>query len=229
MHRIAKSISRVVLVLSAIGIFLVPGFNFTGRPSLARTTCVQSCDGLETLPPQSPGARSYDSFVTAAYLGAYGTGPTCLQRQLECASLANAPDANALLAEAKRFVATLFMTQASYNAQDLTTYTQTTKYELVNSQNNTDRASIESFVTDLYQAFLQREPDPGGKCFWANDVCSNNDQGNAGRKHAIRAFEVSIEFGSLVTGLFDTGPVCCPKHCPIGSVWDCDLGACSSL
>ena len=49
-------------------------------------------------------------------------------------------------------------------------------------------------------AFLQREPDAGGQCFWTNDACA------VGRKHPIRAFEVSIEFGNLVSGLYDDGP-----------------------
>src|SRR5438270_833686 len=49
-------------------------------------------------------------------------------------------------------------------------------------------------------AFLQREPDAGGQCFWTNDACA------VGRKHPIRAFEVSIEFGNLVNGLYDDGP-----------------------
>ena len=226
MHRI-KSISRVLLVLSAIGVFLAPGLNFTSRHSLARTSCEESCEGLETLPPQSPDARSYSSFVTAAYIGAYGSSPTCLQRQIECENLAEAAANSALLAEAKRFVATLFMTQTSYDAQDLTTYTQTSTYQSINASSNGDRAHVESFVTDLYQAFLQREPDEGGLCFWANDVCSNNEQGNAGRKHAIRAFEESIEFEDLVDGLFDTGPICCPHHCPPGYIWDCELGYCT--
>ena len=35
-----------------------------------------------------------------------------------------------------------------------------------------------------------------------------------GRKHPIRAFEVSIEFGNLVSGLYDDGPAptCRPDY-----------------
>ena len=94
------------------------------------------------------------------------------------------------------------MTQTSYNANDLTTYQQTTAYQSRNSQFNTDRAHQAAFVTDLYHAFLQREPDAGGHCFWTNDAC-------AGRKHTIRAFEESIEFGRLVEGLYDLGEPDC--------------------
>jgi hypothetical protein len=205
MHRTSKSISRVVLVLSALGVFLMPGINFACHNSLAQSSCEQSCDGLPGLPPQSPPGRSFDQFIQQAYGGAYGRLATCVERHAEYSSLFNAAGGGALLVEARRFVATLFMTQASYDVQDLTTYLQTAEYQVRNPQDHTDRASIESFIADLYRAFLQREPDLGGQCFWSNDVCS------AGRKHGIKAFEESIEFGNLVNGLFDDGP---PPNCP---------------
>lgn len=216
-----ESKRRVLFIFSAIA-FLLMAANFAALESATQSSCQQSCDGLPTLPPQSPPSRSFDTFIRQAYLGAYGRVATCLERQAEYNRLVNAAATGTLTAEARRFVATLFMTQASYDAQDLTTYLQTSAYQARNPQDHNDRASIESFVADLYRAFLQREPDLGGQCFWSNDVCS------AGRKHGIRAFEVSIEFGNLVNGLLDTGPICCPRHCPPGYFWDCDLGFCTN-
>jgi Domain of unknown function (DUF4214) len=166
-------------------------------------SCTQSCDGLPGLPPQFPEPRSYDDFIIQTYLGAYGRIPTCAERLIEYSRLQNAAASGTLLAEARRFVATRFMTQTSYNVNDLTTYQQTPAYEARNPQSSHDRAHLESFVTDLYHAFLQRPPDAAGHCFWSNDACTML------RKHTIRAFEESIEFGRLVEGLFDDGePLC---------------------
>lgn len=158
--------------------------------------CISNCDGLPGVPPQNPAGRSFDSFIIRAYQGAYSRNPTCFQRQVEWDRLENAYYTGTLLEEARRYVATLFMTQASYNVQDLTTYQQTSSYEAINPAAWQDRASIERFVTDLYEAFLQRAPDQAGLCFWSNNVCQE------GRKKGIRAFEESIEFGNLVNGLF---------------------------
>lgn len=166
-------------------------------------SCTLNCSGLTSLPPQFPDARSYDDFIIQTYVGAYGRFPTCAERLVEYNNLQNAAANGTLLAEAKRFVATRFMTQTSYNANDFTTYQQTTTYESRNTQFNNDRIHLESFVTDLYHAFLQREPDAGGHCYWSNDAC------NLGRKHTIRAFEVSIEFERLVQGLYDDGEPDC--------------------
>jgi hypothetical protein len=184
-------------LIAVLAVSVVP------TPAMAQSCTTQSCAGLPGLPPQNPEPRSYDEFIIQTYLGAYGRMPTCAERLTEYNRLVNAAANGTLLAEAKRFVATRFMTQASYDANDLTTYLQTTTYQARNSQTNTDRASLESFVRDLYRAFLQREPDAAGQCFWANDACT------MGRKHTIRAFEVSIEFENLVNGLYDDGePIC---------------------
>jgi len=156
--------------------------------------CMLNCDGLTGLPPQFPAPRSYDDFVIQTYVAAYGRFPTCFERFVEYNRLQNAAASGTLLAEARRFVATRFMTPTSYDVNDFTTYQQTTAYEARNPQSNHDRAHLEAFVTDLYRAFLQREPDAAGHCFWSNDACSTL------RKHTIRAFEESIEFGRLSRG-----------------------------
>ena len=163
----------------------------------------QTCDSEtcgQSLDPQYPDARGYLEFIDLTYYGAYGRSATCIELRVEYARLKNAAAGGTLNAEARRFVATRFMTQTSYNDTTLTYYVQTPEYEGINPAANGDRTSLTSFIGDLYRAFLQREPDAGGQCFWTNDACS------VGRKHPIRAFEESIEFGRLVDGLYDDGP-----------------------
>lgn len=185
-------------------------------PAMAQS-CTLNCDGLPGLPPQFPVARSYEDFVIQVYLGAYGRFPTCAERRLGHSQLRNAALNGTLLATAKRYVATRFMTTTSYNTPDFTTYQQTPAYESRNPAALNDRAHLESFVTDLYHAFLQREPDAAGHCFWSNDACTML------RKHTIRAFEESIEFGRLVEGLYDGGE----PECTIRDPWDpCGGGVC---
>ncbi len=180
-------------------------------------SCTLNCDGLPGLPPQFPASRSYDEFIIQTYIGAYGRFPTCTERRIAYTQLANGAANGTLLAAAKRFVATRFMTATSYNTNDFTTYQQTPAYESRNPASLNDRAHLESFVTDLYRAFLQREPDAAGHCFWSNDACTML------RKHTIRAFEESIEFGRLVEGLYDDGEPLCGIRDP----WDpCGGGIC---
>lgn len=166
--------------------------------ALAQTCDQQTCG--DSFPPLSPDARGYLEFITLTYLGAYGREATCFELRIEYIRLKNAAAGGTLTAEARRFVATRFMTQASYDDPDLSNYVQTGEYNALNPSTNGDRASLEAFIGDLYRAFLQREPDLGGQCFWTNDACA------VGRKHPIRAFEESIEFGNLVNGLYDDGP-----------------------
>jgi hypothetical protein len=156
--------------------------------------------------------RSYTEFIDAAYVGALGRFPTCFEEQAEYDSLVNAASVGALHQEAKRFVSTLFMTQASYDVADLSTYCQTSEYEAINpaSCNAFVGTGLGDFLTDLYQAFLLREPDSDGFNFWL----SNNN----GRKHLIDAFQSSIEFDILVDNLYaGTRPTCfieCPECNP---------------
>jgi len=208
MRQLSNAVPRSALVFLFL-LVLLPL-----RSSWAQTACTYSlggcqcsCDGLSSLPPQNPSSRSYDSFIIQAYTGAYGSLPTCAQRQAEYWNLADASYSNsALLEEAKRFVSTLIETQASYDTPgiDPSGYTQTPRYEQRNPAYQMDRIHLEAFVGDLYKAFLQRSTnnDLGGQCFWTNSVCSY------GRKQGIEAFKVSIEFGNLVNGLYDSGEPC---------------------
>ncbi|HYC88077.1 MAG TPA: DUF4214 domain-containing protein [Thermoanaerobaculia bacterium] len=204
---------RVMLaaVIAVLTVSVVPS------SAMAQSCTTLNCDGLPGLPPQFPVQRSYEDFVVQVYIGAYGRFPTCTERRLGHSQLRNAAANGTLLATAKRYVATRFMTATSYNTNDLTTYQQTTAYESRNPAHLEDRAHLESFVTDLYRAFLQREPDAAGHCFWSNDACTMK------RKHTIRAFEESIEFGRLVEGLFDGGE----PECVIREPWEpCGGGIC---
>jgi hypothetical protein len=146
---------------------------------------------------EAVSTKSYEQFIEDAYQGAYHRHPDCTSElQPEFDRMVNAAANGALLEECKRFVATLFETQASYNAADYATYLQTPEYQQINPQDQTDFAHQQSFITDLYHAFLQREPEPDGLAFWTNNVISS------GRKQVIIAFEVSIEFGDQVNALF---------------------------
>lgn len=217
MRRISNTTLRSALIFSTL-LLLLPLHS-----SWAQTACTYSlggcqcnCDGLSSLPPQSPYSRTYDDFIVLAYLGAYGSFPNCDQRQLEYGNLAGASySSSALLEEAKRFVSTLFETQDSYDTPGLGYYYQTTRYELRNPAWQTDRGSLEAFIGDLYASFLQRGADQGGQCFWTNSICSD------GRKQGIEAFKVSIEFGNLVNGLFDGGEPCPPVDPCESDPWSC--------
>lgn len=172
--------------------------------------------------PQSP--RSYDEFIIRAYQGAYGRNPTCLERQNEYNRLVNAAASGTLLAEARRFVATLFMTPSSYTDPNNFNYLQTAEYQARNPQDMNDVAHLQAFVADLYRAFLQREPDQAGLDFWVSNAQ------NEGRKKVIRAFEESIEFADLVSKLFDGGPPACStcirRTCPRGMFFDFETCSC---
>ncbi len=98
-------------------------------------------------------------------------------------------------------------------------YVQTSEYA---ARNPADSGRHRDFVTDLYRAFLQREPDTPGLDYWTNDAVVN------GRKHTILAFEVSIEFADLVSQLFDGGAPCCLIFCPRGTIFNPDTCSCES-
>ena len=147
--------------------------------------------------------RSYAEFIDGAYLGALGRYPTCFEEQAEYDALVYAASVGALHQEARRFVSTLFMTQASYDTPDLSTYCQTSEYEAINPAycNAFVGTGLADFLTHQYRAFLLREPDSDGFNFWLNN--------NNGRKHLIDAFQLSIEFNTLVDNLYaGTRPVC---------------------
>ena len=159
--------------------------------------------------------RSYVEFIDGAYLGALGRSPNCFEEQAEYDLLASAASNGALLQESQRFVSTLFETQASYNAGDLTTYCQTSEYESRNPAfcNPNIGTGLADFLTHNYRAYLLREPDTDGFNWWINN--------NNGRKHLIEAFRLSIEFETLVGNLFAGSRPICTIECP-----ECDPDPC---
>src|SRR5438445_469454 len=66
---------RRILAVAVFAVLAVPLL------ALAQTCEQQSCDGLTTLPPQSPPARSFADFITLAYQGAYCRPATCSELQ----------------------------------------------------------------------------------------------------------------------------------------------------
>jgi hypothetical protein len=197
---------------------------FAKTRSLRRLAALLSCIALlaVALPPtasmqQPQGPRSIEEFVERAYLGAYNRLPNCFERENGYNTIAaTAPNSQARLDAAKRFVATLFMTNSSYDMPPHV-YVQTSAYSAINPA---DSGRQREFVTDLYQAFLQREPDTPGLDFWTNEVHLH------GRKQVIRAFELSIEFESIVNQLFDTGVSCCFQSCPFGYTFNFETCSC---
>jgi Domain of unknown function (DUF4214) len=98
------------------------------------------------------------------------------------------------------------------------------------SLNRTD----EEFVTDLYAAYLQRDPDANGYANWLATLRSDNAQGLNGREHLFQGFEYSIEFMNLVNSLIPEDPLeeaCDPveeQDCyNIGGFWDPDTCSCT--
>jgi len=94
--------------------------------------------------------------------------------------------------------------------------------------------SDEEFVIDLYAAYLQRDPDPGGYEFWLSVLRSDNAQGLNGREHLLQGFEYSTEFMNLVNSLIATDPLeeaCDPveeQSCyNMGGIWDSDTCSCT--
>jgi hypothetical protein len=200
-----------ILAVAIVAVLAVPLLAFGQTTQCSSDYCGPSD------PPHSPDSRGYSDFITLAYQGAYGRPANCIELRNEYSKLVNAANGGTLNAEAQRFVATLFMTQTSYNDSNLDDYVQTSAYNAIRPMSPNDRTVLTAFVGDLYRAFLQREPDAGGQCFWTNDACGNTTA-EASRKHPIRAFQASSEFADLVNGLYDDGlPDAC-IICPRGEI-----------
>ena len=215
------SISRRTVVLASsllliASLVLMPGF--AGRRSpVSLDGSVASADASDP--------RSYDEFIVGAYIGALGRFPTCLERQAEFDELVYATANGNRLAEARRFVSTLFETQASFDNPDTTTYCQTAEYEALNPAycNVFVNNNSGGFITDLYQAFLLREPESNGFNAWMATIP------NYGRKVVLNGFRDSTEFYILVGALYEgERPVCdfCILDCPDNSTPDYDACVC---
>jgi hypothetical protein len=154
--------------------------------------------------------RSYVQFIDGAYVGALGRFPSCFEEQIEYDELVNAAAVGSVNAEAKRFVSTLFETQASFDDSG-DYYCQSSEYETRNPAFCEPFINTRSdeFITDLYHAFLLRDPEPDGFNGWMGIIPT------AGRKGVLNGFQFSVEFGILVDNLYPgTRPVCsieCPE------------------
>ncbi|HEV7684380.1 MAG TPA: BPSL0067 family protein [Pyrinomonadaceae bacterium] len=117
-----------------------------------------------------------EHFVTNFYLGARGTNasPTELQTQRDALNAAAAQGLSLVQAQAESFGRSLFITQVSDAG-------------VSNSQ----------FVTNLYEAFLQRGPDAGGLSFWSGQATVGT-----GRQNVLSQFATCGSFRELAGTLY---------------------------
>lgn len=183
-----RTLACLFILLLITSLLLMPGLSSKHSP-VSLTGSIASADA------STP--RSYSEFIQGAYLGALGRLPTCFEEQAEYDGLSIAAAAGTLHQEAERFVSTLFETQASFDDSG-GAYCQSPQYETLNPAfcDPFINTRSDEFITDLYQAFLLREPEPGGFNFWMNIIPS------AGRKEVLNEFRFSIEFGILVNALY---------------------------
>lgn len=209
--RSSRQLLSLILILG-FSLILLPGFSVSSSPTASSLAKPQSGESIE-------------QFIRNAY-SAVGLTPSCFVVRNENAVLESKlpTTSSAFEQEARRFVSTLFETQTSYNDATQSTYCQKPSYEAINPANCDPYTDInyqdhaQAFVTDLYHAFLQREPDSGGLAYW---TCAVKGQGTCGvgplgRRIVLDAFGFipdDAEFTNLVHSLFDDGPVCCSPHC----------------
>ena len=154
-----------------------------------------------------------------------GRLPTCEEEQAEFDALVYATASGNRLGEARRFVSTLFKTQASYDSPDDTVYCQTPAYEAINPAYCNPFVNYWSdvFITDLYQGFLLREPEQSGFDAWMGVIPT------VGRKHVLNGFRDSTEFLIIVDALYEGTRRCCITRCPRGYILDPEGCFCEPL
>jgi RHS repeat-associated protein len=116
-----------------------------------------------------------ENFVKWFYYGAYQREPTSteLQTQTQRLNDAGALGLTEVTNEARAMGGEIF---------EATTYNST--------------HTVEQYVTDLYEAFLQRTPDASGLNFWVSNT------NNSGRAATLNAFKASGEFTALAGTLY---------------------------
>lgn len=78
------------------------------------------------------------------------------------------------------------------------------------------------FLTDCYVTYLRREPDQSGFNFWLGVMRDDAANGINPREHMIRAFEESIEFGEVASGLeVMSSPPADVRFCDSGEEQSC--------
>lgn len=169
-------------------------------------------DGSTINQPTPPTRKRTSAFVDYFYMGSIEDLPSDAELQDWTNRLNTAAAQGRLLDEAKVLGRALF---------------QSSDYA---SRNRSD----EDYVADLYLAYLQRAPDPGGYAFWLDKLRYLNAQGQNGREILLReGFEPSTEFQNLVNSL-EVGPP--PNSCDItlqqecynnGGSWDQSTCSCT--
>ena len=143
--------------------------------SLERENIYRGGQVLAVYEPASTCYKSIDQFIKDFYQGALGRQPNSGELEYWTTRLtqAQARGVRALIGAAQDLGNTLF---------NSTEYT---------NMNTTDT----QFVTDLYEAFLQRTPDTSGLNYWVSVTPTN------GRSNVRLAFAVCPEFAQNVTAL----------------------------
>jgi hypothetical protein len=189
--------------------YTVNGFELSNDDKTYRYQCngIQVKGDGSTLDPYTPPTRKTTAmFVDQFYSTAFNDWASDDELQTWTSNLNNAAaqSQDQMLAQAKALGRTVF---------------QSAEYTNVNR-------SDEDFVTDLYNGYLGRAPDPDGYNFWLSILRNDNAQGLDGREHLLQAFEGSTEFANLVFSLEADPP---PSSCdPVeeqncnnnGGIWD---------
>src|SRR5437763_15615001 len=133
---------RRIVAVAILVILAVPVLAFAQQPVCEQATCGAGD------PPHDPGSRGYQDFIELTHEGAYGRAATCGEIRIEFFRLRYAAGSGAAPRneEARRFVARRCMTQTSYDAQDLTTYDQSSEYDAIRPLNHNNRAAILLFI-----------------------------------------------------------------------------------
>jgi hypothetical protein len=191
-----RALTRALSFLVILFLILMPG--------LTPISIIGSTASADASTP-----RSYVEFIDGAYFGALGRFPNCFEEQAEYDALVNAASVGALHEEAERFVSTLFETQTSFDDSG-EIYCQSPAYETRNPAvcDPLINTRSDEFITDLYHAFLLREPEANGFNSWMNIIPT------AGRKQVLNGFRFSIEFGILVDALYPGTRPTCSIECP---------------
>jgi RHS repeat-associated protein len=116
-----------------------------------------------------------DNFIDEFYLGAYNRFPTTAERSPQEQRLNNA---------------------AAVSQEQVKSEARLMGAEIFQATNYNSTHTDSQYVTDLYEAFLQRAPDGLGLSFWLSKVQ------NEGRASALVGFQNSTEFGELAGTLY---------------------------
>jgi Domain of unknown function (DUF4214) len=177
-----------------------------GRCALPLLSLLLAVTSVAVL-PRAAAAQSGEttlSFIQNAY-HAVGVTPSCADLKSANDFIQTFPDGSAgRIPDAAFFVSTLFETSASWYSGP-PTFVETSSYS---SRNALTSGASSAFVTDLYNAFLQRTPDSGGLTYWTGRVDAYSDPAE-GRSRTLGAFQYSSEFMSLVESLVSAG-ISCP-------------------